>query len=218
MDYVTKPFDTFELRARVRAALRTKRLQDMLSESAHIDPLTGLANRRALMERFESEWARTQRYRCALSLIMADIDHFKPINDRYGHSAGDRLLQQVSRAIIAQCRQNDLPTRYGGDEFAIIVPDENADLAAALAERCRCSVADVSVSVNNKHLQTTASFGVADTLSAASIEGLIQAADEALYVAKRLGRNTIRITTGPGRASGGHPTRSVAEAKSLSTK
>lgn len=212
VDYVTKPFDTFELCARVRSALRTKRLQDMLSENAHIDPLTGLANRRALMERLESEWARVQRYDSALSFIMADIDHFKQINDRYGHSAGDRLLQQVSRTIAAQCRQNDLPTRYGGEEFAIIVPDEDADLAATLAERCRCAVAAVPVPADKKRLQITASFGVADTLSAESIEGLIQAADEALYAGKRSGRNIVCIAAGLGRASGEYPTRLPAEA------
>ena len=213
VDYVTKPFDTFELCARVRSALRTKRLQDMLSENAHIDPLTGLANRRALMERLESEWSRAQRYGGALSFIMADIDHFKRVNDRYGHIAGDRSLQQVGQAIAAQCRQNDLPTRYGGDEFAIIAPDVDAGRAAVLAERCRCAVAAVSSPADEECLQTTASFGVADTLSAESIEGLIHVADEALYVAKRLGRNIVRVASGLGRDSGEHPTRLPAEAK-----
>ena len=124
MDYVTKPFDAFELRARVRAALRTKHLQDLLFEHAHIDPLTGLPNRRALMERLQSEWARIERHGGRLSFIMADIDHFKRVNDRYGHHVGDRLLQEVAGAIAGQCRETDLPARYGGEEFAILVPDE----------------------------------------------------------------------------------------------
>jgi len=211
VDYVTKPFDTFELRARVRAALRTKRLQDMLSESAHIDPLTGLANRRALTERLEQEWARAQRHDGALSFIMADLDHFKEVNDTYGHSVGDRLLQQVSQTIAAQCRETDIPARYGGEEFAVIVPGEGAEDAALLAERCRCAVAAASVPAGKERLQTTASFGVADMLSAESIEGLIKAADDALYAGKRSGRNVVRIAAGLGRAAGEYPTRLSAE-------
>ena len=98
VDYVTKPFDAFELRARVRAALRTKHLQDMLFEHAHIDPLTGLPNRRALMERLQQEWARIERHGGRLSFIMADIDDFKSVNDRFGHHVGDKILQKVAGA------------------------------------------------------------------------------------------------------------------------
>ena len=126
VDYVTKPFDAFELRARVRAALRTKHLQDLLIEHAHIDPLTGLPNRRALMECLQREWARIERHGGRLSFVMADIDHFKLVNDAYGHHIGDRLLQEVAQAIAEQCRQGDLPARYGGEEFAMVVPDEAA--------------------------------------------------------------------------------------------
>ena len=137
VDYVTKPFDTFELRARVRAALRTKHLQDLLIEHAQIDPLTGLPNRRALMERLQCEWARIERHGGQLSFIMADIDHFKRVNDVHGHQIGDKILQEVAGVIAQQCREVDLPARYGGEEFAIVVPGETTSGATRLADRCR---------------------------------------------------------------------------------
>jgi len=115
VDYVTKPFDAFELRARVNAALRTKHMQDLLVEYARIDPLTGLANRRGLMVRLAQEWACIQRHGGRLSFIMSDVDHFKRINDTHGHTFGDRALQAIAGAIADQCRRSDLPARYGGD-------------------------------------------------------------------------------------------------------
>jgi diguanylate cyclase (GGDEF)-like protein len=196
VDYVTKPFDAFELRARVRAALRTKHLQDMLFEHAHIDPLTGLPNRRALMERLQSEWARIERHGGRLSFIMADIDHFKQVNDRHGHHVGDHLLQKVAGAIADQCRENDLPARFGGEEFAIVVPDEDADAAAHLAERCRREIAKTCVVIHDEMVTATASFGVADAKGVASLEILMTRADEALYRAKEAGRNSVQIADG----------------------
>jgi diguanylate cyclase (GGDEF)-like protein len=192
VDYITKPFDAFELCARVRAALRTKHLQDLLIEHAHIDPLTGLPNRRALMECLLHECARLQRYGGRLSLIMADVDHFKLINDTYGHHIGDKMLQEVAQAIARQCRHADLPTRYGGDEFAVVVPDESAAGAARLAERCRQEVARACVIVRGDAVQVTASFGVADATDLPSPEVLVKRADEALYAAKSEGCNLVR--------------------------
>ena len=132
VDYITKPFDDFELRARVRAAMRTKQLQDLLIEHAHIDPLTGLPNRRALMDRLRMEWSRMQRHGGELSFIMADIDYFKRVNDTYGHSIGDKVLQEVARTIARQCREADLPVRYGCEEFAVVVPNEGMSGAVSL--------------------------------------------------------------------------------------
>jgi diguanylate cyclase (GGDEF)-like protein len=193
VDYVTKPFDAFELRARVRAALRTKYFQDLLIEHAHVDPLTGLPNRRALMERLQREWSRLERHGGALSLIMADIDHFKLVNDSYGHPCGDVVLQQIAQAIAGQCRHTDLPTRYGGEEFAIVVPDENADGAACLAERCRKQIAGLQLPADQGVIQVTASFGVADARGASSSQDLIDRADAALYEAKTAGRNQVEV-------------------------
>jgi diguanylate cyclase (GGDEF)-like protein len=192
VDYITKPFDTFELRARVRAALRTKHLQDLLIEHAHIDPLTGLPNRRALMERLRYQWARIGRHGGQLSFIMADIDHFKRVNDVHGHQIGDKMLQEVADVIARQCREVDLPARYGGEEFAIVVPDETTSGATCLAERCREEIAKVRLAVNGETVAVTASFGVADANNLPSLEALMKRADEALYRAKQAGRNLVR--------------------------
>ncbi len=196
VDYVTKPFDAFELCARVRAALRTKRLQDLLIEHAHIDPLTGLPNRRALMERLQREWAQIKRHEGHLSFIMADVDHFKQVNDRFGHHIGDVILHEVAAAIARQCRENDLPARYGGEEFAVIVPHEVAADAARLAERCRSAVEAVRVNMPKNHVTATISLGVADSQTADSPEALLKHADEAMYLAKQAGRNTVRCYEG----------------------
>jgi two-component system, cell cycle response regulator len=192
VDYVAKPFDAFELRARVRAALRTKQLQDLLIEHAHIDPLTGLPNRRALMERLQREWARAVRHGGALSFIMADIDHFKRVNDAYGHNVGDKLLQEVAKVFSQQCRDVDLPARYGGEEFAVVVPDETASSTVFLAERCRLGIERVRLPVRAECVSATASFGVAEAAGLPSAEALVEHADKALYQAKGAGRNRVR--------------------------
>lgn len=195
VDYITKPFDDFELRARVRAAMRTKQLQDLLIEYAHVDPLTSLPNRRALMDRLQAEWSRMQRHGGQLSFIMVDVDHFKQINDRYGHNIGDKLLQEVARTIARQCRDTDLPARYGGEEFAILVPNEEVCGAVLLAERCRLEIEKVELPVKGEPVRRTASFGVADTVGVLSAEALVERADQALYQAKAAGRN--RVIGGP---------------------
>ena len=191
VDYVAKPFDAFELRARVRAALRTKRLQDLLVERAHVDPLTELPNRRALDDCLLREWARAQRQGKGLSVVMADLDRFKLINDTHGHPAGDQVLRMAARIIAAQCRQSALPARYGGEEFAIVVPEEPADAAALLAERCRDEIARARIAIDGQAVGVTASFGVADSRWAASPESLVELADANLYLAKQAGRNTV---------------------------
>jgi diguanylate cyclase (GGDEF)-like protein len=193
VDYITKPFDDFELRARVRAAIRTKQLQDLLIEYAHIDPLTGLPNRRALMDRLQTEWARRQRQGGKLSFIMADIDRFKRVNDAYGHSIGDKVLQEVAATIARQCRESDLPARYGGEEFAIVVSQDATSGAVHLAERCRHEIEKVNIPAKDEPLRPTASFGVADATDVSSAESLVDRADQALYLAKSAGRNRVVV-------------------------
>ena len=196
MDYVTKPFDAFELRARVRAALRIKRLQDLLIEHARIDPLTGLPNRRALTARLALEWARVQRHGGSLAVVMGDIDNFKEVNDRYGHATGDKLLRQVAKAIACQCRQTDMPARCGGDEFIIVAPGSIGPTTDNLAERCRQAVEQIPFEIGDERIGQTATFGVADATLATSPESLIRAADEALYRGKESGRNTVVVASG----------------------
>ncbi len=191
VDYVTKPFDAFELRARVRAALRTKHLQDLLIKYAQVDPLTELWNRRALMERLAREWSRVQRHGGKFSLIMADLDDFKHINDNYGHAVGDTLLQEVARAVRGECRKIDFPARYGGEEFTVLVPQQSQDSAANLAERCRNQIEKIDIDLHGKDIQISASFGVADTDDVFSSEELLKKADKALYKAKRKGKNRV---------------------------
>jgi two-component system, cell cycle response regulator len=192
VDYVSKPFDAFELRARVRAALRTKHLQDLLRKFALVDPLTELPNRRALDERLQQEWARMLRHGGQLSVIMADIDHFKDVNDRYGHPAGDEVLRQVGRLLAEGCRESDTPARYGGEEFVVVAPETTVQAAAEFAERLRTSLCSRPLDVHGQSIQVTASFGVAGQDGHQSPEELVKAADKALYLAKSAGRNCTR--------------------------
>ena len=208
VDYVTKPFDAFELRARVRAALRAKRFQDLLIEYAHIDPLTGLPNRRALMQRLAEEWERIRRHGGSLAFIMADIDHFKRVNDTHGHGVGDRVLQEVARAIAQECRAVDVPARHGGEEFAVLLPEETESAAVVLAERCRRRIEERRLDASGQSVRVTASFGAADSTSAASPEEMVERADKALYAAKSAGRNAVRsagVSPAPAKA-GAQPT------------
>lgn len=192
VDYVAKPFDAFELRARVNAALRTKHMQDLLIDYAKIDPLTGLPNRRALDERLQQEWARLARHGGNLSVIMADIDHFKKVNDEFGHPTGDQVLRHVARVLAAGCRESDMPARYGGEEFVIVTPETGASAAATFADRVRMSICAQPLIIQGKTLEITVSFGVADNEGTTSPEELVQKADEALYLAKSAGRNCVK--------------------------
>jgi diguanylate cyclase (GGDEF)-like protein len=194
VDFVTKPFDAFELRARVNAALRTKQMQDLLIQHAKIDPLTGLPNRRALDERLQQEWARLLRHGGNLSVIMADIDHFKNVNDRFGHPAGDEVLRHVARMLAAGCRESDVPARYGGEEFVVITPETSLSDAAKFADRLRVSICVQPLMVQGRALEITVSFGVADNEGLTSPEELVQMADDALYRAKSAGRNCVKTT------------------------
>lgn len=211
VDYISKPFDAFELRARVRAALRTKHLQDLLIEYAQIDPLTSLPNRRALQERLAQEWDRLLRHGGRVAFVMADLDHFKRVNDTYGHSIGDRVLQEAARVLQGQCRKVDLPVRYGGEEFAIVAPEVTALDAANLAERCRAEIENAAVKVGDETVKVTASFGVSDSDGVSSPEGLIELADRALFQAKQSGRNTIRTATADAQPSASAPPARPAE-------
>ncbi len=218
-DYIIKPVDHDELLARIRAGERIVQLERALADAwekaqgeAERDSLTGLYNRRHFDERLAGELRRAERERSRVALLMLDLDHFKHINDTYGHAAGDEVLRHVAKIIAREVRMGiDVPARYGGEEFAVIAPekgpiggeefaviapDTNLFGAESLAERIRTRVAGLRVPVGDQLVSVTLSVGVAvfdprvehrdDPMRA-----LLEAADQRLYQAKHAGRNRV---------------------------
>jgi two-component system cell cycle response regulator len=195
VDYVTKPFDEVELRARVRAALRTKRLQDLLQQQSFLDGLTGLWNRSYLDHRLEGELNIARRYERRLSIVLGDIDHFKLVNDNYGHLFGDHVIQRVAEAIMRHARRSDIACRYGGEEFALLLPGTGIEEAGVVAERLRAAVDSERFDMRGTQVDVTISFGVASTegLETLTPEAIMNRADKALYGAKEAGRNRVYV-------------------------
>lgn len=196
-DFVARPFEFLELRARIGVALRMQNMVQMLSQRAQLDGLTGLWNRAYFNTRIAAEYSEARRYRRPMSLIMADVDRFKSINDRYGHPFGDTVLIQFA-AVLAGSRASDVACRYGGEEFALILPGVSITEAQEVAERIRLTLAQLCWSKQHD-LQVTASFGVAGTESlteSSRMEELVECADAALYAAKRRGRNQVVAAPG----------------------
>jgi len=190
VDYVTKPFDPAELRARVRAALRTKYLMDLLAKRAMIDGLTGLWNRACFEQRLASELSLTRRSDRPLACAMLDLDHFKRINDTHGHPFGDEVLRGVASVIQEACRAEDVPCRYGGEEFVLLLPNTALDGAMNLAERIRAAVSNTPFTYRRERVNVTCSIGIADNLRLEGTDtSLVDLADQALYRAKQDGRN-----------------------------
>jgi two-component system cell cycle response regulator len=212
-DYLTKPFDVDELRARVRAGKRILDLQaalihakDDLQFAAAHDPLTGLWNRGAILDLLKREVSRRQRTADPLGVIMADIDYFKKINDTHGHLVGDAVLREVTRRLAAGVRPYDVVGRYGGEEFLIVFPGCNAANLVIGAERLRHCVANDPVETSAGRLSVTLSLGLAsaeqgekETLDS---ETFLQTADQALYAAKARGRNRVESALASSHASG----------------
>ena len=172
-----------------------KKLQQALEEQAQTDPLTGLFNRRYFQETAAREVAQARRDRAPLSILELDLDHFKRINDRYGHAAGDKVLVAQADIIRQLVRENDIPCRIGGEEFVIIMPGTDAHEAAFAAERLRAKVMAADIQLDNQQvLRWTTSVGVASLEdSDICIEDVIQRADRALYQAKADGRNCVSV-------------------------
>jgi diguanylate cyclase (GGDEF)-like protein/PAS domain S-box-containing protein len=163
---------------------------------AHTDSLTGVSNRRYLFERAEHEFDIARRYQQSLSVIMFDLDHFKQINDTFGHATGDHMLESVTKIARAQLRDVDLIGRYGGEEFVIVLPVTSARQAYLLAERIRTGVAALRVETGQDLAIVTLSVGIAEMIHAPqdeSMENVIRRADEAMYAAKQAGRNRTVI-------------------------
>lgn len=158
-----------------------------ITELSRTDALTGLANRRYLLERLDPLISLTQRHHLPLALVMADLDHFKHVNDSLGHEAGDRVLQAFANLLRTQCRREDLPCRFGGEEFLVLLPQTSAKEGVVLAERVRQRFAEQSLAGDST--VCTASFGVAPVHEGDSALSFIARVDSALYAAKARGRN-----------------------------
>jgi len=207
-DFLAKPFADAEIQARAAAMLRIKTLQDQLrgakSELEQLsvtDGLTGLYNRRHFEERLREEFRRCQRYGDPVALLMLDLDHFKGVNDGYGHPFGDRVLRETAELLKSSVREPDFCARYGGEEFAIILPKTHLQGALAVAERVFKALRRKTYSIEGGRpgpdhpsvLRITASAGLAffPSKEVTTPEALVKFADEALYRAKREGRDTI---------------------------
>jgi diguanylate cyclase (GGDEF)-like protein len=205
-DFIRKPADETELVARLDAGRRVVLLEQSLRDAntqierlSVTDSLLGIFNRRYLHERLPQEAARARSCGQSVSVVMADLDHFKQVNDTHGHQSGDVVLQHAVSLARLALRQSDWMARYGGEEFVIVLPETTLIGAYAVAERMRRLCAETSVQLADTRLVVTASFGVAtiDGVPASNedAEALLRAADKALYESKRAGRN--RVTCGP---------------------
>lgn len=202
-DYLVKPFDQEELRARLSIAERILGLETRLREAmdqlrivALRDGLTGVFNRRAICEVAENELERTRREAKLLSFLMVDVDNFKSINDRFGHSTGDMALRLVVDTIVNNLRAYDSVGRWGGEEFLVILPNTNPEEALQIAERLRTSVEHAgSELTDNQDLNLKISLGVTCTSfgETHSLDKLVTQADTALYQAKNLGKNRVCV-------------------------
>lgn len=193
-DYMIKPFYEMELKFRLKTGERIIDLENRIMQLALTDSLTGLLNRRAFIERLECEIERYKRLGQPLSLIMADIDDFKKINDNYGHLVGDVVLQKVAKAFTLSVRKYDFIGRYGGEEFIVCLPGVDTRKAQYIAERLRVSIKNIRMEKDTENLRVAASFGVSSLDNIViDVHTLTRKADEALYAAKTNGKDQVRV-------------------------
>lgn len=204
-DYLTKPASPQELHARVRTHLELKRTRERYEDTnrllsaalermeimARVDPLTGMANRRYLIERLEQEVARTKRHGKTLCIAMADIDDFKMINDTHGHDCGDLVLRRIAALIAESIRTEDLVARWGGEEFLLVFSDTPAEEARLLADRIRNHIASSPVEYRDSSIKVTVTIGVARYDTAISTDANIKRADDAMYRGKKSTKNCV---------------------------
>jgi two-component system cell cycle response regulator len=206
-DYIIKPFKLSELRVRLRAGRRIIELQNELLAAREIlhakathDSLTGLLNHEEILDILDKELARSEREGVCVGVIMVDIDHFKMVNDTYGHLAGDTVLRIIAQKMHSMERSYDSIGRYGGEEFLVVLPDCCMDCAVAFAERLCSSISIDSIDTSEGKIPITISLGVATSSKDGRLDGhsLVKAADAALYKAKENGRNRVEVAADDG--------------------
>ena len=214
-DFLSKPITEAQLLARMRSSRRMLELERRLSAMAHADSLTGLLTQRTFYEALDKEWHRTRRSSAPLSAVMLDLDFFKQINDVYGHPAGDSVLKLVAELLLDNCRASDTVCRYGGEEFAVMLPETSEANAIIWAERVRAKLAALHVPERFKDLSITGSFGVAETSEdLRSCEELVDLADQSLLCAKRMGRDRVVAYSSLVQTAGMAPRGELAETAS----
>lgn len=194
-DFIRKPIDEIEVVARTQSALRFKEREDKLKEMASKDGLTGVYNRVLLVELFMKELAKLARSGKALSFVMLDIDFFKKVNDTYGHLAGDYILKELCVLLQSSLRSGDIIGRYGGEEFGIVMPETDADQACELCGRIRRLVEEHPFHTGSEEIRISVSSGISTVTKdlRKTVEELVKQADEALYCAKKNGRNRVEL-------------------------
>ena len=206
-DYLTKPFDVDELKARLRTGHRILKLEDHLVEAresmrfqATHDLLTSLWNRGVIVELMTHEIMRSRRERSCTAVMMCDIDHFKSVNDQYGHAIGDEVLREVARRLHNAVRSYDMVGRYGGEEFLVALNKCNPGSAVSRAENLREKIAGRPIQTANKPVPVTISVGLAlsTEFTECTVEEIMHHADMALYAAKAAGRNCVRVASPAG--------------------
>ncbi len=194
-DYITKPFGRADVLARIQLVLKQREVQESYKKLANKDPLTGLDNRRRLYERLVEMMSETHRHGRPLAVAMIDLDKFKRVNDAYGHDFGDHVLVEFARLMQIKSRLEDLPCRFGGEEFILVMPNTGFEEAVAVAERLRVSWSrTVFETPDGGRTSVTASFGIACALPDEGVvdgDDVIKRADEAMYAAKNSGRNRV---------------------------
>ena len=197
-EYLSKPFDPLELKARLRIGRRLLDLQSQLIEArdalhrqATQDGLTGLLNRTAIIDALQEEQARASRRQSGLGVLVADLDHFKRINDTWGHLAGDAVLRESARRMADVLRPYDRIGRYGGEEFLIVLPDCTRQVTLDVGERIRTALSSEPLLADGSAVSVTVSIGASWADAKPFGDELVRSADDALYVAKRSGRNRV---------------------------
>jgi len=191
VDYITKPFNLQEVCVRVKTHLILSAAINKLIQDSETDSLTGLFNRRTFLKKVENEAMRFKRSKKSFSLLFADIDFFKKINDTYGHAAGDEILINISNILNTEKREVDQVGRWGGEEFLLLLPETNIEGAVQHGNKIRELISEKPIMYEGQEIHITMSFGVSEYSEDINIEKTIDQADQRLYIAKNSGRNKV---------------------------